>query len=289
MTQALSMKQQQRGDAKLDPACRSQDDCVEVLDGELKNLYKVPMDVVSHMPPEHLNITRLVLCRNYEPGNPDSCPLGAMCKFVHVECFVGQLERPAAVHVKYCWHHQDECSYTRLPAGEMLRVSAPNNRMPFDDIPSEMVLATRGALNRHTHSGQLSHCAHYFFNNLCKRGSDCHFIHAILVAPKNVPSAHFPRKSMKAKSWTMARDAPAAYAYPAAYRPRQQQPKLYPEAVLMEEVPALVEDSDEAEAGGVEEGHQFKDMVPRHPRDPQKLLYRHNPYSFKVATVYLLG
>ena len=261
-------------------------DHLEVLDGELKNLYKVPLDAVSHMPPEQLHITRLVLCRNYEPGNPESCPLGDACKFVHVECYVSQLEAPSTVHVKYCWHHEDECCYPRLPAGELLRVAAPNNRLPFEGIPSEMVLATRGSLNRHTHAGQLSHCAHYFFNKMCKRGSECHFIHAIVIDPKNVPSGHFSRASSGRTRKIVPLDPPVAKAYA---RSNPSQPRLYPEAVLMEDVPAAAATSARAARTFPAAQQMYQRMFQSAPPPAQPRVYRHNPYSVMKTTVWLLG
>jgi hypothetical protein len=180
------------------PSTDSAERRLEVFDSTGKFMHIVPQSAVTHLLPETAeNVSRLIICRNYQPGKPESCHAGSRCKFVHVDCALTDLEAPVAVHGKYCWHHQDDCIYPRLPAGEVLRVSAPNNRMPFDYIPSDCVLATRGALNRHTHSGQLSHCAHYAFNKLCKRGADCHFIHAVVVDAQNVPEGHFSRKRGK--------------------------------------------------------------------------------------------
>ena len=170
---------------------------VEVYTDNFKVLHKVPAELVAQTPAEHLHITRLAVCRNYQPGNPGSCVAGERCKFVHVDCALDALEAPVAVHAKYIYHHQHECMHPTLPAGEVLRVSAPNNRMPYEHIPSDCVMATRGALNRHVHSGQLSHCAHYTFNKLCKRGAECHFIHAVAVDPTNVPIGHYMHISAK--------------------------------------------------------------------------------------------
>jgi hypothetical protein len=272
--------------------------CVEVFSADYKHLFSVPLDVVVHTPPEDLHITRLVVCRNYQPGNPESCPAGSRCKFVHMECFLSELDAPENVHVKYCWHHQDDCIYPRLPAGEVLRVSAPNNRMPFDCIPSDCVLATRGALNRHTHSGQLSHCAHYAFNKLCRRGADCHFIHAVVVDPTSVPAGFFSRASTSRNRHVVSLDPPmdlparfsattASFVCPSSHHlVLPESVAVAPELVVIHDEGGRGEDDDMASTpllGGT--------MVFRAPSaqasKPQR--YRHDPYSLSKSTVFLLG
>eukprot|EP00331_Platyophrya_macrostoma_P002412 CAMPEP_0176415608 /NCGR_PEP_ID=MMETSP0127-20121128/5899_1 /TAXON_ID=938130 /ORGANISM="Platyophrya macrostoma, Strain WH" /LENGTH=337 /DNA_ID=CAMNT_0017795619 /DNA_START=148 /DNA_END=1161 /DNA_ORIENTATION=+ len=101
---------------------------------------------------------------------------------------------PPVPHTKLVFRSESSCIYPRLPRGFRLRVSAPNNRQPIDEIPSEALLVTRGALGawQDLTSQQcepsaphrsLSHCAHYFFNHICRRGEQCGFVHALVVNP----------------------------------------------------------------------------------------------------------
>lgn len=153
---------------------------VEVFDPEFKFVKEVPAALVVHLPPTRLNITRLVFCRNYKCGEPMSCSMGDGCKFVHADVDPESLEAHP-IHVKYAWRHEDLCTYKRLPAGSVLRVTAPNNRPPVEEIPTERILVTQGSLNHAESAGPLSHCAHYYFNRMCNRGEQCNFVHAVYV------------------------------------------------------------------------------------------------------------
>lgn len=185
----------------------------EVFDPSFKFCFEVPTATVVHVPPTRLNITRLVFCRNYQPGNPTSCAMGDGCKFVHADVDFRVLEAHS-IHVKYSWRSEHVCIYARLPAGEVLHVSSPNSRPPVEDIPSERVLVTRGSLRRKEEGVQLSHCAHYHFNRMCNRGERCNFIHAVHVDP-NVPGDFKRAPCCKAGSGSSV-GAPKAAAPPTA-------------------------------------------------------------------------
>jgi hypothetical protein len=157
----------------------------EVFDPQFKFVKEIPASLVRHLPPARLNITRLVFCRNYVPGQLESCNMGDGCKFVHADVDPESLESHP-IHVKYSWRHEDVCTYARLPAGEVLRVTAPNNRPPVEEIASERVLVTRGSVRRDESTAPISHCAHYFFNRMCNRGERCNFIHVVHVDPNVV-------------------------------------------------------------------------------------------------------
>lgn len=165
---------------------------LDVVDESLRCMHSVPLHLVSHIPPQRQS--RVTLCRNYKHGQPASCLSGVRCKFVHIECDLEALPAPILVHARYIYQHPQDCVFPRLGPGQLLTVSAPNNRMPYEQIPSECVLATRGSLNRDVHRGQLSHCAHYHFNSVCKRGPACHFIHAVAVDAR-IPPGMYGRAS----------------------------------------------------------------------------------------------
>jgi hypothetical protein len=271
---------------------------VEVYTSNCTLLHKIPAELVSHTPAEHVQNTRLVVCRNYQPGNPGSCVTGERCKYVHVEVALEALEAPTPIHAKHIYHHQSECMYPTLPAGEVLRVSAPNNRMPFEHIASDCVMATRGALNRHVHSGQLSHCAHYTFNKLCKRGPDCHFIHAVAVDPTNVPAGHM-RITAK-RSWKIRPilhigcDGASEHA---ADEVEAEQPRTPVEGRVG--TPTSQHSHDEgtprsnySESSGSVRPAYFagkfcRDSPLSSTEAPVARAYRHNPYSLSEPFVYL--
>ncbi|ORC92725.1 zinc finger protein family memeber [Trypanosoma theileri] len=153
---------------------------VEVYAPDFTSVISLPASSILHRPPPSLGVSRLVLCRKYIPGRPDSCWKGSMCKFVHADP-TGAPRSP--IHVNYSWNSVERCTYPHLPPGEMILVLAPNGRQPAETFPSERVLVTRGSLNRKSHVGPLSRCAHYYFNRLCNRGEDCNFIHTMHVDP----------------------------------------------------------------------------------------------------------
>nr|CCC94310.1 unnamed protein product [Trypanosoma congolense IL3000] len=155
----------------------------QVIDSEFKYLYEVPSHLVAHIPDAHPRAPHLTACGSYRPCEPNSCPMGTGCKFVHADVDYTLLEGHP-VHVNYIWRHESHCTYERRPPGDVLEVLMPNNKKPVDRIPSELVLATQAVLpRRRTRVKPLSHCAHYYFNGLCHRGVACNFVHAVTVNP----------------------------------------------------------------------------------------------------------
>jgi hypothetical protein len=183
----------------------------EVFDPTFRFCFEVPTKNIVHLPPARLNITRLVFCRNYVPGEAPSCSMAESCKFVHADVDFRTLEAHP-IHVKYAWRHEDLCTYARLPAGEVLRVTAPNNRPPVEEIPSERVLVTRGSLRRQESNAPLSHCAHYYFNRMCNRGERCNFIHVVHV-DSNVVGDFKRAPCCKPKSSVVGGDGDGALQY----------------------------------------------------------------------------
>ncbi|TPP50576.1 hypothetical protein CGC21_5330 [Leishmania donovani] len=157
---------------------------LEVFDPDFKLIYNVPTNCVVHLPPARLNITRLVLCRNYRPHEPQSCAMGSSCKFVHADCNYTKLEAHP-IHVNYIWRHETLCTYPRMPAGERLEVVQPDGHSIA--IPSERILLTAGAA-AHAEAGKttLTCCDSYENSGMCNCGERCNFIHAVHVDP-NLP------------------------------------------------------------------------------------------------------
>ncbi|RNF03434.1 zinc finger protein family memeber [Trypanosoma conorhini] len=153
---------------------------VDVYAPDFSSIISLPVSAIAQVPHASLGVSRLVLCRKYVPGHPESCWKGSMCKFVHADT-TGASQCP--IHVNYSWRSVERCTYQRLPPGEMIFVLAPNGREPAETFPSERILVTRGSLNRKSHAGPPSRCAHYYFNRLCNRGENCNFIHTIHVDP----------------------------------------------------------------------------------------------------------
>ncbi|CAJ1988079.1 hypothetical protein conserved [Leishmania donovani] len=154
---------------------------LEVFDPDFKLIYNVPTNCVVHLPPARLNITRLVLCRNYRPHEPQSCAMGSSCKFVHADCNYTKLEAHP-IHVNYIWRHETLCTYPRMPAGERLEVVQPDGHSIA--IPSERILLTAGAA-AHAEAGKttLTCCDSYENSGMCNCGERCNFIHAVHVDP----------------------------------------------------------------------------------------------------------
>ncbi|KAG5481420.1 hypothetical protein LSCM4_07132 [Leishmania orientalis] len=155
-------------------------DFVSVYDSDFETLLSIPASQVLHLPNPSLGVSRLVLCRKFTLEDPRSCSKGDMCKFVHAD--TRKVSR-LSIHVNYAWRSLDLCTYPRLPAGDEITVLAPNERPPSEVIPSERILVTRGSTSWREHTAPLSHCAHYYFNRMCNRGTRCNFIHAVHVDP----------------------------------------------------------------------------------------------------------
>lgn len=256
-------------------------DFVEVFDPEYKYVKEVPATSVRHLPPQRLNITRLVFCRNYVPGDALSCSMGDGCKFVHADVDPESLEAHP-IHVKYAWRHEDVCTYARLPAGEILRVTAPNNRPPVEEIPSERVLVTRGSLRRDDNTAPPSHCAHYYFNRMCNRGERCNFIHVVHVDPnvvgdfKRAPARCVVSVPRPDRSTNASARAPrSTNAVPLHDIPQPARfSKLYNDAML----------SEKLAPHSMNEADRYPDAFEA-ARPNTYSAYRHNPYSLLAVTV----
>ncbi|KEG07994.1 zinc finger protein family memeber [Trypanosoma grayi] len=178
--------------------------CTEVFDAEFKCLYEVPSHLVVHTPSARLNITRLVFCRNYKTGEPDSCKMGDNCKFVHADVDIKMLEA-FPIHVNYIWRHEDLCTYKRLPPGETVEVLC-SDMCTIESLPSERILVTRGALARHDIAEPLIRCRYYDANQTCFSGECCNFIHVMFVDPnvqgyfKRAPKAHVETRAIATSS-----------------------------------------------------------------------------------------
>jgi hypothetical protein len=143
-----------------------------------KFVLELPADKIHHMPPTSLNVTRLVLCANFDARNPaSSCPMGNKCKFVHAD--TTHIER-RSIHVNYAWRSLESVTYDRFPAGQMLHVAPPNSKIASDVMDSDMALKTKALVSKRR---PLSHCAHYYFNRTCNLGAECQFIHAVFIDP----------------------------------------------------------------------------------------------------------
>ncbi|ORC92726.1 uncharacterized protein TM35_000034790 [Trypanosoma theileri] len=187
------------------------DNHLEVFDPNFKNMYLVPSHLVVHTPPGRTNLTRLVHCRNYKAHYSASCSMGDSCKFVHADVDYDTLQAQP-IHVNYIWRDESLCTYRHLPSGGYLDVLLPNNKQPMERIPSERILMTQGALPFFKGKNRpVSHCAHYYFNQLCYRGERCNFIHALYVDP--TISTDFKRVS---RHHHRQRGADQAKAPPAA-------------------------------------------------------------------------
>ncbi|CAJ1022171.1 hypothetical protein Q4I32_000674 [Leishmania shawi] len=154
---------------------------LDVFDPDFKFIYNVPTSCVVHLPPARLNITRLVLCRNYRSHEPQSCAMGSSCKFVHADCNYTKLEAHP-IHVNYIWRHETLCTYPRMPAGERLEVVQPDGHSIV--ILSEKVLLTAGAAARREEGKTTLMCCDSYENSgMCNSGERCNLIHAVHVDP----------------------------------------------------------------------------------------------------------
>ena len=171
-------------------------------------LLEVPAAAVRHLPDPGLNVTRLVLCSNYDAAAADpegSCPMGSRCKFVHADTR-GAREK-GGVHVNYAWRSAEEVTYERFRAGKVFQVAPPNGKTATDVMDSQMALKTKalGAKRR-----PLSHCAHYYFNRACNLGADCQFIHAVFIDPEARKYQRAPMPSQLGREHQRAKAAAAA-------------------------------------------------------------------------------
>ncbi|KAH9589049.1 hypothetical protein LSM04_001054 [Trypanosoma melophagium] len=197
---------------------------VEVFDPSFKNMYLVPSHFVVHTPPGRSNFARLVYCRNYKARYSASCSMGDSCMFLHADVDYDTLQAQP-IHVNYIWRDESLCTYRHLPAGGYLHVLLPNNKQPMEWIPSERVLMTQGALPFFKGKNRpVSHCAHYYFNQLCYRGERCNFIHALYVDPTiTVDYKRASRHHHRQRGADQARAPPAAKGSGKAAGPNPRQ------------------------------------------------------------------
>ena len=151
---------------------------IDVYGSGFANVLSVASRDIRHMPAAAPNVSRLVLCTNYNDAvGPQSCPMGHRCKFVHAD-LRRAVERQ--IHVNYAWRKLEDVKYARFDAGDSLHVAAPNSKVPTDVMDSDMVLRTKALVSKRR---PLSHCAHYYFNRTCNLGAECQFIHAVFIDP----------------------------------------------------------------------------------------------------------
>lgn len=159
-------------------------DVIELFTQDFDYLLLVPLSQVAYLPPADKAVRRkgtYVLCPTCsQHGDASQCLQGSKCKYVHAD--VTNCDREL-IHINYTWPSVEFCKYEHLAPGKVFNVSAPNSRPPCVQIPSERILATRGALAQLA-AGEdpcLSHCAHYYFNRACNRGANCAFVHILHV------------------------------------------------------------------------------------------------------------
>jgi hypothetical protein len=137
----------------------------------------IPTADVHHMP-SHQNVSRLVLCANYDARNPaSSCAMHNRCKFVHANV---ARAREHSIHVNYAWRSLTDVTYERFVSGQALHVAPPNSKVSSDVMDSDMALKTKALASKRR---PLSHCAHYYFNRTCNLGAECQFVHAVFIDP----------------------------------------------------------------------------------------------------------
>ena len=149
---------------------------MEIFDPTFKHLYTVPASKIVHLPPAKLNITRLVLCKNFTPGTGSSangsCTVGELCKFVHVDARLDELPMHS-VHVRYAWRHESLCIYGRHAPGSSIEVgpappvscgdssTSTSSMNPFSPssthIRSDLILITEGSQKAFAHLLQRQH------------------------------------------------------------------------------------------------------------------------------------
>lgn len=258
---------------------------LEVHDPDYTAVMNIPITCVYHVPPRHLAISRLVLCRNFDPKNPlVSCAMGDKCKFVHANVD-GNVVQSHHIHVNYAWRTAEAVTYDRLPAGELLEVLAPNNRHPVEYIPSHLVLATRGAKEAGTRTEPLSHCAHYYFNRMCNRGDACNFVHAVYV---DTNAKDFQRAPPRAGAGRVGMPRPPA-AGEASKDDVTEDAASQPQSPKSPAEPTCCRTNSCTCSGdeGVSDASSERalTMTPSSHRPARHAAYRRNPYSLVEVTV----
>jgi len=120
---------------------------------------------------------RFQLCHNFQRGK---CRSGAACTYVHA--IVDGEENVQRIHLN------NGTVYETLPHGVSLFVHLPSASVGAQQIPSEAILRTKGAVevykavinDRFSAIHRPQHCAHFQFKKMCNRGSECGFIHSLI-------------------------------------------------------------------------------------------------------------
>lgn len=164
---------------------------VEVFDPEYKFVYQVPRSLITHMPQQNKQITRLMWCKNFLPdvnGDPhhSSCPSRRHCKYVHVNVTSRDLLPHHSIHVNYIWRDPRECTYATMPPGERFIVccSKKSSVTAYFHVPSERCLVTKGSREASSPSREvLYYCVEFHITGICREGDECPLVHVMTVDP----------------------------------------------------------------------------------------------------------
>jgi len=230
---------------------------VEVYDPSFRSLLTVPKEAIQQLPNASLNISRLVLCRNYYVEG--DCPKGRSCKFVHADVNHKDV-KSTPIHVNYAWRSEELCTYPRQEAGTTVSVLLPNNRLPYELISSDRLLVTIGSTSAVRGEAPASHCAHYHFNRICNRGEKCHFIHALYVDPNAADLQKAPPPKQNNTDAAPVEEVATAVIPPT--------PVAEPPAAA-----AIVDEQPEEE----------EEEVPQHQNSCVTFKFRYDPYSMYTS------
>eukprot|EP01084_Bolivina_argentea_P063023 115129_1 len=177
---------------------------------------------------------------------------------------------------------------------------APNNRAPSQLVPSEMVIVTRGALQRHSGKGPLSHCAHYFYNRMCNRGDRCGFLHCAFIdenasdfqrAPPRAGASNSTAQPHAHKAATAAAPAaPAMHHQPAAAAPLVHHVPTLKTCSSVHSGASSCDLSESPRSQATDSPAPSADGLARSPSNASVTstvtrAYRHNPYSLIETTL----
>jgi hypothetical protein len=111
------------------------------------------------------------------------CRFKDQCSFIHSMATTDNIE---VTDVHYGGSESTSAQqHPTHPAGWTLSVFLPNSQSTCETIPSEFLFYTQGsiaALNNLLYNPgarRAQHCAHFYLNNMCTRGSMCNFVHAM--------------------------------------------------------------------------------------------------------------
>jgi hypothetical protein len=113
--------------------------------------------------------------------------LAGGCRFKERCSFIHSVPGTSNYDVTDVHYNAEDATHATHPAGYALRVYVPNSQTTFEDIPSDMLYCTQGSVfalnNLHNPSARRAqHCAHFYLNHVCTRGSMCNFIHSMAKA-----------------------------------------------------------------------------------------------------------